>query len=156
MLKVGERAPEFSLLDQDNHETSLTSLLNGGALILWFFSGYPTPTHMLATRRIAGLHGDLRRQGLVIAGVSPQRPAALRRVRARHNLPFPLLSDPQKSVSRMYEVNGLLGFGVRRGTYLVSRGRTILGAVLDSVRIERHLNLIREAPDLVLAMPSQF
>jgi len=156
MLKVGERAPEFSLPDQNGRETSLTSLLNAGALILWFFSGYPTPTNRLVTRRISQLHAELHRQGLVVAGISPQSPAALERVRSRHDLQFTLLSDAQKSVSRMYEVNGVLGVGVRRSTYLISRGRTILGSVLDSVRIGRHLEFMREAPELVSNMPLHF
>ena len=156
MLKVGERAPEFSLPDQNGRETSLTSLLNAGALILWFFSGYPTPTHHMATRRISQLHADLLRQGLVLAGISPQSPSTLARVRSRYGVPFPLLSDAQKSVSRMYQVNGVLGVGVRRCTYLISRGRTILGSVLDPIRIGRHLDLMREAPELLSNMPLHF
>jgi peroxiredoxin Q/BCP len=156
MLKVGERAPEFSLPDQNGRDTSLTSLLNTGALILWFFSGYPTPTNLSAARKIAELHPDLQRQGLVVAGISPQQPAALRRMRERHDLPFALLSDADRSVARMYEVTGLLGMGVRRGTYLISRGRTILGSVLDPIRINRHLDFMRAAPERVLEAPLHF
>lgn len=156
MLSVGHRAPEFSLPDHNGRETSLTSLLNAGALILWFFSGFPTPTNHVAARRIALLHGELHRQGLVVAAISPQSPAALRRVRSRYDLPFPLLSDVHKSVSRMYEANGLLGVGVRRATYLISRGRTILGSVLDPLRVARHLDFMREASELVSNMPGHF
>jgi len=156
MLKVGERAPEFSLPDQNGRDTSLTSLLNAGALILWFFSGYSTPTNLLAARKIAELHPDLQRQGLVIAGVSPQLSAAHRRMRDRHDLPFALLSDAHRSVARMYEVTGLLGIGVRRGTYLISRGRMILGSVVDPIRISRHLDFMRAAPERVQGAPLHF
>jgi thioredoxin-dependent peroxiredoxin len=156
MLKVAERAPEFSLPDQDGREVSLTSLLNLGALILWFSSGYPTPTGTLAARRIASLYADLRRQGLVIAGVSPRSQEHLARLRTRHQLPFPLLSDYRKSVTRMYDVNGLVGIGVRRSTYLISRGRIVVGSLLESLRIDRHLDFMREAPERLLAMPSHF
>jgi peroxiredoxin Q/BCP len=156
MLKVGERAPEFSLPDQNGRETSLTSLLNVGALILWFFSGYPTPLNMMASRKIGELYGDLHRQGLVVAGISPRSPASHRRLRSRHDLPFALLSDTQRSVARMYEVDGRLGMGVRRGTYLISRGRSIIGSVLEPIRIGRHLDFMREAPELVLAVPLHF
>lgn len=156
MLNVGERAPEFSLPDHDGREVSLTSLLNLGALILWFSSGYPTPTDMLAARRIGALYADLRRQGLVIAGVSPRSRARLARLRNRYHLPFPLLSDYRKSVARMYDVNGLVGIGVRRSTYLISRGRIVVGSLLEPLRIDRHLDFMREAPERLAAMPSHF
>jgi peroxiredoxin Q/BCP len=156
MLKAGERAPEFSLPDQDQRDTSLTSLLNSGPLILWFFSGLPTPSNLLATRRISELHAELQRQGLVVAGVSPGPPTWHQRMRERHALKFALLSDMQKSVSRMYELNGMLGLTVRRGTYLISRGRMILGSVADPLRINRHLDFMRQAPELVLSMPLHF
>jgi peroxiredoxin Q/BCP len=156
MLKVGERAPEFSLPDENGRDTSLTSLLNVGALILWFFSGYPTPLNRMAARRIGELHGDLHRQGLVVAGISPRSPAGHQRLRSRHNLPFALLSDTQRSVARMYELQGRLGIGIRRGTYLIGRGRSIIGSVLEPIRIGRHLDLMREAPELILGMPLHF
>jgi peroxiredoxin Q/BCP len=156
MLKDGERAPEFSLPDHDGRDTSLSSLLNVGCLILWFFSGFPTPTHLLAARKIAEVHGDLRRQGLVVAGVSPQSPTAHRRLHHRLQLAFPLLSDRHKSVARMYDVNGILGIGVRRGTYLISSGRIILGSVLDPIRVSKHVEFMRQAPERVLAMPGHF
>jgi thioredoxin-dependent peroxiredoxin len=156
MLKVGERAPEFPLPEHNGRDTSLTSLLNSGALILWFFSGYPTPANVVAARKIGQLHAELQRQGLVVAGVSPQSPSVHLRVRDRHGLAFTLLSDMQKSVAQMYEVNGLLGIGVRRGTYLISRGRVILGSVLEPIRIGRHLAFMREAPELLLGMPAHF
>lgn len=156
MLRVGERAPEFSLPDHDGRDTSLTSLLNSGSLILWFSSGLPSPINALVSRKIAELNADLRRQGLVVAGVTPLSPARNLRLHRRHQLPFALLSDMHKSVARMYDVNGPLGIGVRRATYLISRGRTVLGSVLDSVRIDRHIDFIREAPEVVLAMPLHF
>jgi peroxiredoxin Q/BCP len=156
MLKDGERAPEFSLPDHNGRDVSLTSLLNSGALLLWFFSGYPTPTDWVAARRIGQLHVDLQRQGLVVAGISPRSRGRLAQLRSQHELPFPLLSDGGKSVARMYDVNGLVGLGVRRSTYLISRGRIIVGSVIEPLRIDRHLAFMREASELLLAMPTHF
>jgi peroxiredoxin Q/BCP len=153
MLKAGERAPEFSLPDQNGRDTSLTSLLNTGALILWFFSGFPNPISMLAARRIGELHADLQRRGVVVAAVSPHTPTRLQQLRDQHSLPFVLLSDSQKSVARMYERTGPLS--IRRGTYLIGRGRTIVGSVSDSIGVHGHLAFMREAPELVLAMPQR-
>lgn len=154
MLKDGERAPEFTLPDHNGRDTSLTSLLNVGAVVLWFFSGLPSPIGTVTARKIGELHGELQHQGLVVAAISPRTPSQHRRLRERHNLPFVLLSDVQKSVAHMYQRTGLLG--IRRGTYLISRGRIILGSEDDPIRIGRHLAFMREAAAVVRGAPLQY
>ncbi|MHA4915539.1 hypothetical protein, partial [Enterococcus faecium] len=53
-----------------------------------------------------------------------------------------------KFVIRMYDVNGPLGLGVRRGTYLIDQARQIRGAVLADFRISQHEDFIRKATAL--------
>jgi peroxiredoxin Q/BCP len=82
---------------------------------------------------------------LRVVGVSPQQPESHRRFRDKYTLPFTLLSDPDKTVIRMYDVNGPLGIGVRRATYLVDQARMIQDAVLADFRIGRHEEFVRNA-----------
>jgi peroxiredoxin len=60
-------------------------------------------------------------------------------------LPFTLLADPDKSVIKMYDVNGPLGFGVRRATFLIDPARFIRAALLADFRISQHAQFIRRA-----------
>lgn len=145
MLSVGARAPEFTLADQDEREVSLTSLLNAGPLILYFYPADFTPICTRQACLVRDLYEDIRRTGLSVAGISPQNPATHREFRARYGLTFPLLSDPDKAVIRMYDVNGFLGFGVRRVTYLIDQGRIIRDAVLADLRLGEHEAFIRTA-----------
>ncbi len=145
MLAVGTRAPEFTLPDQDGRDVSLTSLLNEGPLILFFYPADFTPGCTREVCMVRNLFQDLVKRGLSAAGVSPQGPASHHAFRAKYNLPFPLLADEDKSVIKMYEVNGPLGFGVRRATYLVDPARVIRDAVLADFRIERHEQLIQRS-----------
>ncbi|MFO7276651.1 MAG: peroxiredoxin [Pseudomonadota bacterium] len=145
MLSVGSRAPEFTLADQDEREVSLTSLLNAGPLILYFYPADFTPICTRQACLVRDLHEDIRRTGLTVAGISPQSPATHREFRARYGLTFPLLSDPDKAVIRMYDVNGFLGFGVRRVTYLIDQGRIIRDAVVADLRLREHEAFIRTA-----------
>jgi peroxiredoxin Q/BCP len=94
---------------------------------------------------VRDLYQELVKYGLNAAGVSPQSPASHRSFRAKHNLPFTLLADEGKSVIKMYEVNGPLGIGVRRVTYLVDQARGIRDAVLADFRIDRHEEFIQRA-----------
>lgn len=145
MLAVGERAPEFTLSDQDGRDVSLTSLLNRGPLILYFYPADFTPGCTREACLVRDLHAEIQKVGLRVVGVSPQTPESHQRFRERYALPFALLSDPGKAVIRMYDVNGPLGFGVRRATYLIDPGRIILAAVLADFRVSEHEAFIRKA-----------
>ncbi len=145
MLAVGSRAPEFTLPDQDGRDVSLTSLLNNGPLVLFFYPADFTPGCTREVCVVRDLYPELAQRGLNAAGISPQGPDSHRRFRAKHGLPFTLLSDAEKSVIKMYEVNGPLGFGVRRVTYLIDPARHVRDAILADFRIERHEEFIRRS-----------
>ena len=91
------------------------------------------------------MHADILKVGLAVAGVSPQSPERHAEFREKYQLPFILLSDTEKFVIKMYEVNGPLGLGVRRATYLIDQSRQIRGAVLADFRISQHEDFIRKA-----------
>jgi thioredoxin-dependent peroxiredoxin len=145
MLQEGARAPEFTLPDQDGKDVSLSGLLSQGLLILYFYPADFTPGCTREACMIRDLHSDIAHCGFAIAGVSPQRPETHRAFREKYHLPYPLLSDCDKSVARMYEVNGPLGIGIRRATFLIGRGRIIRDAVLADFRIAKHEAFIRSA-----------
>jgi thioredoxin-dependent peroxiredoxin len=143
MLPIGGRAPEFTLPDQDEQSVSLSTLLRSGPLILYFYPADFTPGCTRQALAVRDLHAEILEAGLDIAGVSPQSPESHRAFREKHKLPFTLLSDVDKFVIRMYDVRGPLGFGVRRGTYLIDQARYIRGAVLANFRIGEHEEFIR-------------
>jgi len=145
MLQAGERAPEFTLPDETGMDRSLTELLRAGAIVLYF---YPTDFTPVCTRQacvLRDLHAEIERAGLRVVGVSPQSPQSHAKFKAKHQLPFVLLSDEQKTVVKMYGVNGPLGIGVRRGTYLIDTSRRIRDAVLADFKISRHADFVRKA-----------
>jgi peroxiredoxin Q/BCP len=145
MLAVGSRAPEFTLPDQEERDTSLTSLLNNGPLVLFFYPADFTPGCTREVCVVRDLYSELSQRGLNAAGISPQGAKSHRAFRAKHRLPFTLLSDPDKSVIKMYEVNGPLGFSVRRVTYLIDPARHIRDVLLADFRIARHEEFIRKS-----------
>lgn len=149
MLKSGDRAPEFTLPDQDSRDRSLTSLLGDGPLILYFYPADFTPGCTAEACTLRDLHTEILHAGLRVVGVSPQAPESHRRFREKYSLPFTLLSDRDKTVIKMYEVNGPLGIGVRRATYLIDQGRIIQAAVLADFRIGRHEEFVRKAVELL-------
>jgi thioredoxin-dependent peroxiredoxin len=145
MLALGSRAPEFTLPDHDGRDTSLSTLLNRGPVIIYF---YPADFTTGCTRQacsIRDLYTEVLRVGLTVVGISPQKSTRHLQFRERYKLPFTLLSDVDKSVIKMYDVDGPLGFGVRRATFLIDPARFIRGAMLADFRISQHANFILRA-----------
>jgi thioredoxin-dependent peroxiredoxin len=145
MLKAGERAPEFTLPDQSGTDRSLTQLLSAGAIVLYFYPADFTPG---CTRQACGLrdmHAEIQKAGLHVVGISPQSPETHQKFREKYRLPYDLLSDQNKTVIKMYGLNGPLGIGVRRASYLIDASRRIRDAVLADVRIGRHMDFVQKA-----------
>lgn len=145
MLKIGSKAPEFVLPDSDGNDTALSDLLQNGPLILYFYPADFTPGCTKEACSIRDAHDDITSVGLQVAGVSPQDAESHERFRSEHKLPFILLCDEEKVAVKMYGVDGPLGVGVRRATYLISQDRTIQDAIQADIRISKHSDFIAKA-----------
>jgi thioredoxin-dependent peroxiredoxin len=145
MLKTGERAPEFTLPDDTGKDRSLTDFLNAGATVLYFYPSDFAPGCTRQACALRDLQSELKNASLRVVGISPQSPETHAKFRSKYELPFALLSDQHKAVIKMYGVNGPLGFGVRRATYLIDGSRRIRDAVLADFGIGRHVDFVRKA-----------
>ncbi len=145
MLKQGANAPEFILPDEEGNEVSLSSLLQESAIILYF---YPADFTTGCTREACSfrdINEDLKSVGLRTVGISPQSGKSHLKFKEKHNLPFTLLSDPDKVAIKMYEADGPFGLIVRRVTYLISQGMKIQAALQADIRIDRHKEFVEKA-----------
>lgn len=102
-LLKGDRAPDFSLLDQEGKTLTLSSLRPKKVLV-YFYPRADTPG---CTKQACSLQEglrDFRKQGVEIVGISPDEPSAQLRFAQKYGLGFPLLSDVDHSVARKYGV----------------------------------------------------
>jgi thioredoxin-dependent peroxiredoxin len=145
MLAIGERAPEFTLNDQDGREISLRSLLDRGPVVLYFYPADFTPGCTREACTIRDMHGEIAAAGMRVVGVSPQDAASHARFRDKFGLQFTLLADPDKAVVKSFGVDGPLGIGVRRATFLIGSDGIVKDSVVADIRISRHEAFIRTA-----------
>jgi peroxiredoxin Q/BCP len=145
MLADGTLAPEFDLPDQSGKRHTLESLLSTGPLILYFYPADFTPGCTKEACSFRDLHDELRKAKLRVVGVSPQDSDSHRKFAERYGLNFLLLADPDKRTVKAYGVDGPLGLGVRRGTYLIGTDRKIQASVLADLRIGAHEQFVRKA-----------
>jgi len=148
MLETEQKAPEFTLPDQNGQDVSLTSLLKDGPAILFFYPADFTPGCTKEVCSIRDLHREISRAGLTVAGISPQSAESHRRFREKYALPFTLLADEKREVIRMFGVNGLFGVWVQRATFLIDQNRVIKGRVKAHFSIGEHEAFIRQAIEI--------
>jgi len=145
MLSNGNLAPDFELPDQDGKPRRLSTLQDGKPVILYFYPADFTPGCTQEACDLRDLHTQILGAGLKVIGISPQPPESHRRFRDEYQLPFLLLSDEKKVAIKAFDVDGPLGIGVRRATFLIGRDRRVQDAVLADLRISRHQAFVQKA-----------
>ena len=103
MLKEGTLAPDFTLPDQNGQSRSLKEY-RGQRVILYFYPKDLTAGCTAQACGFAELYPQLREKGAVVLGVSKDSVASHKRFEEKYGLPFPLLSDPELSVIKAYNV----------------------------------------------------
>lgn len=138
MLEVGNKAPEFSLPDQDGNIHSLSEYA-GKKVILYF---YPKDNTSGCTSQACGfsqLYPQFMEKGAVVLGVSKDSVASHKKFQEKYNLGFTLLSDPELTAIQAYDVwhekktCGKVSMGVVRTTYLIDENGIIVKA-MDKVK----------------------
>ena len=125
MLEVGTMAPDFTLLNQNGEEISL-SQYRGQKVILYFYPKDNTPGCTKQACGFAQLYPDFVKKGAVILGVSKDSVKSHKKFEEKYQLPFTLLSDPDFVAIQAYDVwkeknmYGKKVMGVVRTTYLIN------------------------------------
>ncbi len=123
-LAPGDEAPDFTLLDADGNDVTLSSL-RGQRVIVYFYPAAMTPGCTKQACDFRDSLASLAGSGLAVLGISPDTPAKLAKFRDRDGLNFPLLSDQSKSVLEAYGaygekmMYGKKSVGVVRSTFVV-------------------------------------
>ena len=125
-LEVGQMAPDFELLSDEGSPLRLSDL-RGERILLFFYPKADTPG---CTTQACGFRDNfpvIEASGTTVLGVSPDSVADLSRWRAKENLQYNLLSDPDHTVADQYGVWGEKN--MYGNTYMgVIRSHFIIGA----------------------------
>lgn len=138
MLKVGDKAPNFTLLDKDGNTVSLSDFL-GKKVVLYFYSKDNTSGCTRQACAFAGAYNAFRQKGAEVIGISKDSAASHAKFAAKHSLPFVLLADTELEVIKAYGVwqekklYGKVSMGTVRTTYIIDETGYIQ-AVLPKVK----------------------
>jgi peroxiredoxin Q/BCP len=132
-LNVGDKAPAFSLLDQEGKKVSLSDF-KGKKLLLYFYPKADTPGCTKQACSIRDASKELKKYGTAVIGISPDEPPRQKKFDDKYNLGFQLLSDPDNKVAKAYGAWGEKSMygkkyeGVIRSSFVIDDKGKILQA----------------------------
>ena len=142
MLKIGDRAPEFTLSDQDENIVSLSDF-NGKIIVLWFYPKASTPGWIIEGKGFRDEFDKFKEKNVQIIGCSADPPHKQKKFCEKQGFLYPLLSDEQHSMLENYKVWGKKKFmgreymGINRVTYIIDSSG-LVEKVYDKVSTKTH------------------
>ena len=130
MLNIGDRAPNFTLNDKNGNPVSLSDFL-GKKVVLYFYPKDNTPGCTKQACAFAGLYREFQNRGVEVIGVSKDSVASHVKFAEKYDLPFVLLSDPERIAIEAYGVwqekkmCGKVSMGVVRTTFIIDEDGNI-------------------------------
>lgn len=122
--KIGENAPHFTLLNQQNQPISLEQFI-GHKVLIYFYPKAMTPGCTMQACGLRDSKAELEKQNVIVLGISPDSPEKLAKFEAKQALNFTLLSDPDHQVAQSFGVWGEKKFmgrtfdGIHRISFLI-------------------------------------
>ncbi|MGH7207816.1 MAG: thioredoxin-dependent thiol peroxidase [Nitrospiraceae bacterium] len=148
-LAAGDKAPEFSLPDETGQTVNLKKF-RGRQVVLYFYPKDDTPG---CTKEACGFRDSMTailKTGAAVVGVSLDGGESHRRFIAKHQLPFPLLSDEEARVAKAYGVYkeknmyGRKYWGIERSTFVID-GTGTMKALFRKVKVDGHVDEVLAA-----------
>ncbi len=146
MLKVGDKAPVFKGMNQDEKEISLNDF-SGKKVILYFYPKDNTPGCTAESCNLSDNYDAWSSKGFEVIGVSPDSASSHQRFIAKHNLRFNLIADTEKEILQQYDAWGLKKMygkeymGVLRKTFIIDENGVITH-IFEKVKTKEHTNQI--------------
>lgn len=140
--KIGQKAPAFTLLDQNSKKVSLKDF-QGKKVVLYFYPKAMTPGCTTQACGIRDSKKDFQKLNTVVLGISPDDPSRLVKFIEKEKLNFDLLSDEDHAIAEKYGVWGLKKFmgkeymGINRITFIIDEEGKLVH-IMDKVKTKSH------------------
>lgn len=148
-IEVGQVVPNFTLQSGEGEQVSLEQF-RGRKVVIYFYPKDMTPTCTEESCQFRDYNGQFKQYNAEVIGISPDDPKSHAKFAAKHELPFPLLSDPDHTVCELFGVwtlkkmYGKEYMGVERSTFLIDEeGRLV--KEWRKVRVKGHVEQVLEA-----------
>ncbi|HSS98285.1 MAG TPA: thioredoxin-dependent thiol peroxidase [Terriglobales bacterium] len=147
-MKVNDKAPEFTLPDQNGEEISLKQY-RGKYVVLYFYPRADTPGCTIEACEFRDSYKKMQKSGAILLGISPDTSKAQNKFAEKFDLPFTLLGDADKKIAIAYDnlkeknMYGKKVMGVGRTTFVIGPDGKIVH-IFEKVKPEGHAEEVLE------------
>jgi peroxiredoxin Q/BCP len=145
-LQIGDQAPDFTLLSDNNEKVSLHDF-RGKKVLIYFYPKDNTPGCTKQACDFRDALPDFVTNDIIVLGISKDNVARHQKFKKQHQLPFPLLADENGEICTAYEVmskKSLFGrtfLGIQRSTFLIDENG-IIRAIWRKVKVPGHVQQV--------------
>ncbi|MFY0607775.1 MAG: thioredoxin-dependent thiol peroxidase [Cyclobacteriaceae bacterium] len=142
MLQAGDKAPAFESIDQDGNPIKLSDF-EGKKIVMYFYPKDNTPGCTAESCNLRDNYDRLLEQGYVVLGVSGDSAKSHKKFIEKHDLPFPLIADEDKSVHEAFgtwgekKMYGRTYMGTLRTTFIIDENG-VIAEVIEKVKTKDH------------------
>jgi thioredoxin-dependent peroxiredoxin len=159
-LNVGDKAPDFTINDQDGNPVKLSDL-RGKKVILYFYPKDMTPGCTAESCNLRDNYKLMQKQGFEILGVSTDNEKSHQKFIAKEKLPFRLLADTQKVMHESYgtwvekSMYGRNYMGTARKTFVINENG-LIQEIIDKVDTKNHAaQILKDMPTAKAKTPAK-
>jgi thioredoxin-dependent peroxiredoxin len=148
-LKVGLKAPDFTLMDDSGNKVKLSDL-KGKKVVLYFYPKDDTPGCTKEACAFRDGIKEIKDQGALVFGVSADSVDSHQKFKEKFNLNFPLLADPDRKMIENYgtwkekSMYGKKYMGIERTTFIIDKQGKI-SHIFPKVKVDEHYDEVLEA-----------
>jgi peroxiredoxin Q/BCP len=143
MLEEGQAAPDFELTSDSGAQVKLSDF-RGQPVVLYFYPKSDTPGCTTQAHGIRDAYAEFERAGAVVLGVSSDKQAAQAKFKAKHDLPFTILADPDHVAGKAYGVEKPDSPYFERSTFVIDADGKI-AKIMRRVDSKQHAERVLEA-----------
>ena len=144
-MKKGETVPDFEAINQEGASVSLSSMLENGPVVLFFYPKAMTPGCTVESCHFRDLESEIAELGAQPIGISTDQVEKQKEFDNKNQLGFPLLSAPDQKVASILGAKRMGPFGNKRITYVIAQDRTILDVIKSETNMNVHADSALDA-----------
>lgn len=144
-MQQGDKVPDFRATDQKGVEVGFHDLLSAGPAVVFFYPKAFTSGCTKESCHFRDLAGEFSALGAQRIGVSADSVDTQARFDDEHSLGYPLLSDKDKTIARIFGVKRMGPLFSKRATFVVDSDATVLKVITSEMNMDVHADEALEA-----------
>jgi peroxiredoxin Q/BCP len=137
-MKQGDKVPDFDTTDQAGNQRRFSEILADGPVVLYFYPKAMTPGCTKESCHFRDLAGEFAEIGAQRVGISADAPDKQQKFDEKHSLGFPLISDTDRSIAKIFGVKRVGPIPNKRTTFVIGADGTVLDVISSEMNMDVH------------------